>query len=104
MARVEYCDLCDSPLKNREYYLLHIAFANAVSHYDNVEDYYKYVDKLEKEVKDLCPTCKEIIDEIFKLRKGKLNELSEELLGIYKKPTKKPPHGDKRKNKKKKKK
>jgi len=96
--------MCDVPLKDTQYYLLYISSANTIPRCDNIEDYYGQISKVEKEVKEVCPECKKILDEIFKLRKGKLNELSEELLGIYKTPTKQPPHGDRRQDKKKKKK
>jgi hypothetical protein len=104
MAKVEYCDFCDVPLKEGKYYILHMVSASALPRYDNVEEYYEQVSKVEKEVKELCPTCKEVFDQIFKLRKERIGELADEIMGLYQKPTKNPPHNDKRSDKKKKKK
>jgi hypothetical protein len=104
MAKIDYCDLCDVPLKEGNYYMLYITSASSIPKYASEEDYYQHLDKVQKEVKELCPTCKEIIEQIFKLRKEKLGELTDEILSMYKKPTKNPPHGDKRRDLKKKKK
>lgn len=46
-------------------------------------DYYKYLDKLAKESKNICPNCKRLYDEIFKLRLQNLNKIALDLLGIY---------------------
>ena len=104
MAKVNYCDFCGVPLKESKYYVLHIVSATDVPHYDNIEEYYQQVAKVEKEVKELCSTCKEVIEQIFNLRKERIGELADEIMGLYQKPTKNPPHNDKRKDKKKKKK
>jgi len=104
MAKVEYCDLCEVPLKESDYYMLYITCASSMPQSDNVEEYYQNLNKVQKQVKELCPDCKEIFDQIFKLRKEKLGELADDILDMYKKPTKNPPHGDKKREQDKKKK
>ena len=95
--KVNYCDLCACPLKENDYYILYICkSSDSPKLIQNEMDYYQYLQKVQKEIKEICPQCKLIIDEIFKLRFQNLSKLSLELLGIYSEPSKDDPH-DKRK-------
>ena len=88
--KMNYCDLCGCPIKGDNSYVMYIAKSNSIN-ITNENDYYNYLKKLEKEVKEICPQCKLIIEEIFKLRYQNLNQISLELLGIYQKESKEPP-------------
>jgi hypothetical protein len=46
----------------------------------NYETYYALI---KNEVKEVCPTCKNIFDKMFELRLHRLNELADELNRIY---------------------
>ena len=85
---IHYCDLCNIPLKGRDYWNLVIGYENDKEKV-NINNYNDYADAIEKAAKEICPKCKDIIVEIFKLRLENLNKLSQELLGIYGLPTKK---------------
>lgn len=52
------------------------------------KNYYAYLEKLEKESKHICPNCKKLYDELFRLRLQNLNQISQDLLGIYELPPK----------------
>jgi hypothetical protein len=86
--QVEYCDLCDSVIKETEMFTLYIAapFVPRTDNYGNTyegeSDYYSYVDRVRKESKKICPVCKHIFDEIFRLRRNNLSQLTEEILNI----------------------
>ena len=94
---VKYCDLCNIPLKEKDYYLLYIIKPILMTNTNNQYDYIALLQKVEKEVKDVCPRCKTIIDEIFRLRMQNLNQLSLELLGMYEEKPKERPNGKKKK-------
>jgi hypothetical protein len=87
---VTYCDLCGVPLKENESYFLVVCSAmNTAMNLDRTlteEDYRRYLDKIDKESqrKEICPTCKRLFDDIFKLRLQNLTEIANELLGIWK--------------------
>ena len=82
--KVNYCDLCGVPLKDGEYFTLYVASpVKSKEEAETINNYYDYLAKVEKEVKDICPTCKRLIDEIFKLRLQNLNQINDELFGIY---------------------
>lgn len=88
--QINYCDICGSPLKGNDFWTMYLTHdtnkeQEASDYYNDAQNYLK---KIEKEVKDICPTCKKLIGEIFKLRLQNLNQLNSELLGIYKLPTK----------------
>jgi hypothetical protein len=60
--------------------------------YDNQDDYLKdyarFINRVSKETKQICPTCKHIFDKVFEFRLIRLSELNEELMNIYKMPPK----------------
>lgn len=80
--QIIYCDFCSLPIKGNNYFVLSIFNAKDYN-YTTEEEYLDIRDKLQKEIKHICPTCKELINEIFKLRLQNINQISLELLGIY---------------------
>jgi len=79
--KVTYCDLCGTAIKNNTGVIL-LKF----NQMDNptMMSYTSFLDILEQSMKEICPTCAMIIDEIFKLRYYNLSKLNQELFGIYK--------------------
>ena len=98
--RVEYCDLCASPLKENNYWMLYVSEPRDTN-FNEIEDYAVYMKRVEREVKEICPSCKHIFDKMFELKLQRLSELTEELNLTYKLPTK--PNPKERKNDKEKK-
>ena len=80
--QVNYCDLCNSPLKDNNFYSLYIAEPKQLNNLNN-EDYYIYMQDIQKKVKQICPACKIIFDKMFELRLQKLSELTEEIWFTY---------------------
>jgi len=93
--KVNYCDLCGVPLKDGEYFTLYIASPVNKENAEAITNYYDYLAKVEKEVKDICPSCKKLMNEMFKLRLQNLNQISDELFGIYDLSPKKAKRNDK---------
>jgi len=91
---INYCDLCNTPLKDNNYYMLYSTtpdiYCPEPSNYESQtkynEDYDNYLTRLKKDVKSVCPTCKLVYDKIFELRLQNLSCLSNELLAIYNLP------------------
>ncbi len=83
------CDLCGCPIKDENYYFSYIIdaqFTQASKDYSGEykDLYYKnLVNDISKSAKEICPNCKTIIEEIFRLRKKNLNNLSKDLLCLY---------------------
>lgn len=93
MPRVYYCDLCNVPLKDNDpnQYILYVIEAKELSqHFEENDDYVRYLERIDKQLKRICPICKHVFDNVFKLRMENLSKISDELLGIYKKPAKEP--------------
>ena len=96
---VIYCDLCSNPIKGKKWrmqwekYSLEAEFTPLKGTFSQVEK--------EKEV---CPTCKLIIDQIFKKRMVGVIKLASDLKTIYEMPVKIPTQkkDNEKKNKKKK--
>jgi hypothetical protein len=81
---VDYCDLCGQPIKDNQHFVMYATSQEPpIDLGETYNDYYAYLKKIEKEVKEICPTCKIIFDKIFELRLQNLSCLSNELLGIY---------------------
>lgn len=78
------CDVCGMPIKEGDYWTLSMVGNKQKNQIYTAQDYYDTMGRLIKEIKDICPACKLIIDEIFRLRRDNLYLLSEELLGIWK--------------------
>jgi hypothetical protein len=87
---VQYCDICLLPIKDEEIFQLYLSQPRP-GNFINIEEYKQYLEKVEKEVKDICPTCKHIIDRIFELRLRRLSELTEEIILTFNLPSKKNP-------------
>jgi len=97
--KVFYCDLCGQPLKDNEIFSLSIITPTEVPHpqYEeniqgqnvitNAKEYYDYMDKVDRETKEICLPCKKLFDLIFQLRLQNLMMISNELLGIYNLPS-----------------
>ncbi len=79
--QINYCDLCSSPLKDNNYWMLYISEPKTTNF--NELDYYSYLKKVEKGVKEICPTCKHVFDKMFELRLHRLSELTEEIMKSY---------------------
>lgn len=86
---INYCDLCGQPLKETERWILYLAEPSLFL--SKKLDYYSYIEKVEKEAKEVCPTCKHVFDKMFELRLTKLCELTDEILKTFNLPTKKNP-------------
>jgi hypothetical protein len=98
--KVNYCDLCNAPLKEGNYYMIYLTTPRNTE-VNNMREYYDYLDKMEKEVKEVCPTCKHVFDRMFELRLQRLSELANEIMDIYNLQSK--PNPKERKNGKEKK-
>jgi len=98
--QVNYCDLCGTPLKENCYFILYVSEPKYPI-YENLQEYYNTMKKVEKEVKEICPTCKQIFDKIFELKLKRLSELANEINSIYNLQSK--PNPKERKNGKEKK-
>lgn len=71
------------PIKEENYWTLSIIGRKNSQSIITTEQYYDNLNRIIKEIKDICPICKQVIDEIFRLRKNNLYLLSEELYGIW---------------------
>ena len=83
--RISYCDLCGSVVKDGSQFYLYVAnAADNTPDINNRDSYAQFLGELYKDVKEICPKCKYVIDKIFELRLQNLSKLNEELLGIFK--------------------
>lgn len=89
--QVNYCDLCSAPIKEGNFYMLYMSEPKDKNSLESLNDYHNYMDKVEKGVKEICPTCKHIFDRMFQLRLQRLSELTEELNLTYNLTSKKNP-------------
>lgn len=87
--KVDYCDLCGQPLKQEYMFILYLAEPSQFI--SKKLDYYSYIDKIQKEAKEICPECKYVFDKMFELRLSRLSELTEEILNTYRLAPKKNP-------------
>lgn len=113
MSTVSYCDLCNVPLKDLDYYMLYISKAKASETAEQSQEevqklygasynsyaYYDYVKNIEKGVKDICPQCKEILDRLFAIRMERIGELADEIMLTFQQEAKVPPHEKKKRGK-----
>ena len=83
---INYCDLCGVALKEDDFYSIHTVSAKDANIKDLTE-YYAALNKAQENVQDICPNCKILMDQIFKLRFQNLSQINQELLGIYSLPT-----------------
>jgi hypothetical protein len=107
--QVQYCDLCGTPMKDYNYYLLYVHNPGlSIPNINNFDDekeyyraYYKYVMSVQGETKEICSGCKCIFDKIFELRLQRLSELTDSIYREFQLPSR--PNPDERKNNEKKK-
>jgi len=88
--QVSYCDLCATPLKENNSFMLYITEPRS-SNFDEITGYAEYVNKVRRGVKEICPTCKHVFDKMFELRLQRLCELTEEINVTYNLQSKKNP-------------
>lgn len=94
MAEVHYCDICGEILL-KEVYILSVVKIEADSYtkkYDitNTSDILSAIQRQKKELKEICPNCKKVLEYVFSLRISKLKVLKKELENIYRQPSKEP--------------
>lgn len=83
--QINYCDLCNTPLKEGSYYMLYISepVNQNNTNYNETENFYNYLNQVRKEIKEICPKCKDIFDRMFALRLQRLSELTDEINLTY---------------------
>jgi hypothetical protein len=84
--QVNYCDLCGEPLKDNNFFMLYITRPEKTN-FEEIGNMMNYLQNVQREVKEVCPTCKHIFDKIFELRLSKLSELRDEIDEIYNLPS-----------------
>ena len=96
---ITYCDLCNVPLKDNNFFSLYVNNPDNPppdsNKYDTTQEYYydynRYLERVRRDVKEICPSCKYVFDKMFELRLQRLSELADELMDTYKLPSKKNP-------------
>jgi hypothetical protein len=90
MATVHYCDLCAVPLKGTgAIYTLYISKMDANDYENDADDanntarLHKHIKDIERDIQEICPSCKLVYDKIFELRFQNLSMIASDLLGIY---------------------
>lgn len=96
---INYCDLCATPLKDNNYFMLYVN--NPInpppdsSKFDNINDYYyaynQYLIKLQRDVKEICPACRHLFNKIFEYRLEGMARLTEDCKELFNLPTVKNP-------------
>ena len=81
-----YCDLCGQPVKTIHHRLFIAEMLDTPDFNEAMNNYYKNMDMLEKNAKDICDSCRAIINTIFLLRKEHLHELESTLEKLFKLP------------------
>jgi hypothetical protein len=89
-VQVSYCDLCGTPLKEGNYLMLYICEPRNTN-FNEIGEYMEYMKKVERGVKEICPSCKHVFDRMFELRLERLSELAGEIMNTYNLPSKKNP-------------
>ena len=85
---VLYCDLCGNPIKPGEQWNLFCCPPNE-SKLDTEESYYAFINKVKKEIKEMCPTCHFLFEKIFEYRLQGVSKLTEECTELFNLPTNK---------------
>lgn len=78
---VHYCDFCNQPIHKQRHVLMILTEHDLES--------VRYGRKVDRKEKEICDKCKELIEELFILRKNNLKTIVEKIKGIYKLPVKK---------------
>lgn len=101
---IVYCDLCANPCKDGQTYILYIASPEQLGQaLETKEDVHHYINKVQSEQKEICPTCKHLFDRIFFHRLEGMAALTEECYNLFNLPPydkKYLPKEDKKKGKK----
>lgn len=80
--RIHYCDFCGAVLKDTETDLVMII--EKKKYEEEVENNPYRMPDFDKEIFEVCTSCKDMIRLIFKLKKDKMKELEKELEYVYK--------------------
>lgn len=84
---VHFCDLCSQPMKDGMSYILYVASPQTMSEtLETKEDITHYIDKVGREQKEICPTCKKLFDRIFFHRLEGMAALTEECYDLFNLP------------------
>jgi hypothetical protein len=82
-------------MKDYNYYMLYVhnpgvKMPNA-NDFDSMNEYYhayyRYITNIQKETKEICPTCKHVFDKMFELRLQRLSELADAIWQEYQLPS-----------------
>ena len=85
--QVNYCDLCGTPMRDGQSWILYIASPHAMKEtLESREDVLNYVSKVESEQKEIYPTCKHLFDRIFYHRLEGMAALTEECVELFNLP------------------
>lgn len=79
---VHYCDFCSQPIHKQRHILMILT--------EHDLEKVKYGRKVERKEKEICDKCKEIIEELFVLRKNNLKKIVNMIEGTFKLAAKKP--------------
>jgi hypothetical protein len=80
---IHYCDLCASPIKSDRIWVLSVTEPVDI---ETEEDLKKHFASMLGGQKEICVTCKHMIDDIFSRRLDAMSEMSKECYGILKVP------------------
>ena len=85
--QVNYCDLCGAVMKDGLSWILYIASPESMEQaLESREDVNHYVNKVQSEQKEICPTCKHLFDRIFFHRLEGMAALTEECVELFNLP------------------
>lgn len=68
---INYCDLCNNPTKSEKYILVIAKESELIKS--------TYGNNFQRETFDTCESCKNIIMNIFKLKKDKLKQITDQI-------------------------
>lgn len=81
---ISYCDLCATPIKNGQSWFFYIASPENMSNsLESKKDINNYINKVQSEQKEICPTCKHLFDKIFYYRLEGMAELTEKCYEMF---------------------
>ena len=84
---IHYCDLCSNPMKDGQSWILYIASPESMNEaLENRDDVSRYIHKVEREQKEICPACKHLFDRIFFHRLQGMAALTEECIEMFNLP------------------
>jgi hypothetical protein len=84
---ITYCDLCASPIKDGQSWILYVASPEDLDRsLETKDDVHKYVNKVTSEQKEICCNCKKLFDRIFFHRLEGMAALTEECYDLFNLP------------------